>query len=137
MKGLPAFDDFEMRQPEPNVFGNKTTNARHFTDFSLRHASGNADARIDDDLRTVVNLMNPMYFIGQDNPGLAGHWWIRMGTSDNHTSLTVVGNLAASLENRNKDVNAWLYWDAGHGADEDAEDFIAWIGKITGFSRRK
>ena len=137
MKGLPAFDDFEMRQPEPSVFGNTITNARHFTDFSLRHASGNADARIDDGLRTVVNLMNPMYFIGQDNPGLAGHWWIRMGTSDNHTSLTVVGNLAASLENRNKDVNAWLYWDAGHGADEDAEDFIAWVGRITGFSRRK
>ena len=56
-----------------------------------------------------------------------------MGTSDSHTSLTVIGNLAASLENRNKDVNALLYWDAGHGADEDAEDFIAWIGRITGF----
>ena len=137
MKGLPAFDDFEMKQPEPNVFGNRTTDARHFTDFSLRQAGGNADARIDDGLRTVVNLMNPMYFIGQGNPGLAGHWWIRMGTSDNHTSLTVVGNLAASLENRNKDVNAWLYWDAGHGADEDAEEFIAWIGKITGFTGRR
>jgi acetyl esterase/lipase len=137
MKGLPAFDDFEMKQPEPNVFGSKTTDARHFTDFSLRHASGNADARIDDGLRSVVNLMNPMYFIGQNNRGLAGHWWIRMGTSDNHTSLTVVGNLAASLENRKKDVNAWLYWDAGHGADEDAEDFIAWIGKTTGFTGRR
>lgn len=137
MKGLPAFDDFEMRQPEPNVFGNKFTHARHFTDFSLRQASGNPDARIDDDLRAVVNLMNPMYFIGQDNPGLAGHWWIRMGTSDNHTSLTVVGNLAASLENRNKDVNAGVYWDAGHGADEDAEDFIAWISTITGYAARK
>ena len=129
MKGLPAFDDFEMRQPEPNEFGNKTTDSRHFTDFSLRQATGDSSARIGDDLQTVVNLMNPMYFIGQNNRGLAGHWWIRMGTSDNHTSLTVVGNLAASLENRNKDVNAWLYWDAGHGADEDAEDFIAWIGE--------
>jgi hypothetical protein len=63
---------------------------------------------------------------------MADHWWIRMGTSDAHTSLTVVSNLAASLENRRKDVNALLYWDAGHGADEDPEDFIAWIGKITG-----
>ena len=52
MKGLPAFDDFEMRQPEPSVFGNKTT-------------------------------------------------------------------------------------DAGHGADEDAEGFIAWIGTITGFATRE
>jgi hypothetical protein len=133
MKGLPAFDDFEMRQPEPSEFGNKTTDSRHFTSFSLRHATGNPNATIDNDLQTVVNLMNPMYFIGQNNKGMAGHWWIRTGTSDAHTSLTVVGNLAASLENRHKNVNARLYWDAGHGADEDAEDFIAWIGAITGF----
>jgi hypothetical protein len=137
MKGLPAFDDFDMRQPEPNVFGNTTTDARHFTAFSLRHATGNPNAAIDVELQTVVNMMNPMYFIGQNNKGIAGHWWIRMGTSDNHTSLTVIGNLAASLENRNKDVNARLYWDAGHGADEDAEDFIAWIGRITGFAGRR
>jgi hypothetical protein len=137
MKRLPAFDDFEMRQPEPNEFGNKTTDSRHFTTFSLRQATGNPSAGLDDGLQAVVNLMNPMYFIGQNNPGMAGHWWIRMGTSDNHTSLTVVGNLAASLENRKKDVNAWLYWDAGHGADEDAEDFIAWIGRITGFTGRR
>jgi len=137
MKGLPAFDDFDMKQPEPNEFGNKTTDSRHFTSFSLRHAAGNPNARIDDGLQTVVNLMNPMYFIGLNNKGMAGHWWIRMGTSDAHTSLTVVGNLAASLENRKKDVNALLYWDAGHGADEDAEDFIAWVGKITGFNGGK
>jgi len=118
------------------VFGNKTTDSRHFTNFSLRQATGNPTTRIDDDLQAVVNLMNPMYFIAQNNRGMADHWWIRMGTSDNHTSLTVVGNLAAGLENRNKDVNAWLYWDAGHGADQDAEDFIAWIGKITGFKGR-
>jgi hypothetical protein len=137
MKGLPAFDDFDMRQPEPNEFGNKTTDSRHFTDYSLRHATGNPNARIDADLQTLVNLMNPMYFIGQNNRAMAGHWWIRTGTSDAHTSLTVVGNLAASLENRKKNVNAWLYWDAGHGADEDAEDFIAWIGRITGFAGGK
>jgi hypothetical protein len=74
-----------------------------------------------------------MYFIGRNSRGLAGHWWIRQGSSDNHTSLTVLGNLASSLENRGKDVNALLYWDAGHGADEDAEDFIAWIGRTTGY----
>ena len=80
MKGLPAFDDFDLTQPEPNVFGNRTTDARHFTDFSLRHASGNADASVDDDLRTVVNLMNPMYFIGQNNraaPATGGSGWAR------------------------------------------------------------
>jgi hypothetical protein len=38
------------------------------------------------------------------------------------------------LENVGKDVDARLYWDAGHGADEDPEEFIAWVGHITGFS---
>jgi len=33
-------------------------------------------------------------------------------------------------------VNTWLYWDAGHGANEDPEDFIAWIGNITGFAKK-
>jgi hypothetical protein len=134
MKSLPAFDDFETKQPEPNEFGNKTIDSRHFTNFSLRHSTTNPNARIDDDIPTLLNLMNPMYFIGQNNRGMAGHWWIRLGTSDAHTSLTVAGNLAASLENRNKDVSALMYWDAGHGADQDAEDFIAWIAKITGFT---
>jgi hypothetical protein len=81
--------------------------------------------------------MNPMYFVGQNNKAMARHWWIRMGTSDAHTSLTVPVNFAASLENRGKDVNARFYWDAGHGADEDAEDFIAWIGRITGYAGGK
>jgi hypothetical protein len=135
MKGLPAFDDFGMKQPEPNLFGNKTTEARHFTSFSLRQSSGNKSAEIDSEVKTLVNMMNAMYFIGQNNSSCAKNWWLRQGTSDNHTSQTVIANLATSLENRNKAVNTFLYWDAKHGADEDPEDFIAWIGNVTGFSK--
>ena len=35
MKSLTAFDDFTMKQPETGEFGNSTTDARHFTGFSL------------------------------------------------------------------------------------------------------
>jgi hypothetical protein len=135
MKGLPAFDDFDMRQPEPNLFGNKTTDARHFTSFSLRQASGDKSGEIDSEVKTLVNMMNAMYFIDQNNSGCAKYWWLRQGTSDNHTSQTVIANLSTSLENRKKVVNTFLYWDAGHGADQDPEDFIAWIGNVTGFSK--
>jgi hypothetical protein len=134
MKGLPAFDDFPMVMAEPIEFGNATTNARHFTNFSLRHTSGNPSAEIDDDLKTIVNLMNPMYFIGRKNSGCANHWWIRNGTCDNHASITIWINLAVSLENLNKNVNTFLFWDGGHGANEDPEDMVAWIGKITGYT---
>ncbi len=137
MKGLPAFDDFDARQPEPNLFGNRTTDSRHFTEFSLRHATGDPNARLDGDIPALVNLMNPMYFILRDHPRMAEHWWIRLGTSDAHTSFTVAANLVASLENRGKNVSALMYWDAGHGADLDAEDFVAWIAKTTGFASRR
>jgi len=135
MKGLPAFDDFDMRQPEPILFGNKTTEARHFTNFSLRQSSGNKSTEVDSEVKTLVNLMNAMYFIGQNNRDCVQYWWLRQGTSDNHTSQTVIVNLATSLENRKKVVNTFLYWDAGHGADQDPEDFIAWIGNVTGYSK--
>jgi hypothetical protein len=137
MKGLPAFDDFDKKQPEPSLFGNKTIDSRHFTNFSLRHSSGNNSDEIDSEVKTLVNLMNAMYFIGQDNNDCVKYWWLRQGTSDAHTSQTVIVNLTASLENRKKDVNTFLYWDAGHGADEDAEDCIAWIAKNTGYSTDK
>ena len=47
MKSMPAFDDFNRKQPEPILFGNKTTDSRHFTNFSLQHSTGdkNADDR--------------------------------------------------------------------------------------------
>jgi hypothetical protein len=134
MKGLPAFDSFDVSAPENSLFGNETTNARNFTDFSLQHVSGDSSAKIDDDLQAAINMMNPMYFIGQNNAGCAGNFWIRYGTSDSNTSLPVIANLALGLEDLGKNVSSLMYWDAGHGANEDSADFIKWIGTLTGYS---
>ena len=134
MKGMPAFDDFDKKQPEPGLFGNKTTDSRHFTNFSLQHSTGNKETEIDNYVKMLVNLMNANYFIRQDNKGCAGYWWLRNGSSDNHTSQTVMVNLATGLENRNKIVNASLFWDGGHCADGDPEGLIQWMGKITNYS---
>jgi hypothetical protein len=133
-KGVPAFDDFELSRAEPNLFGNDRTNARHFTNFSLQHTSGNSLAQIDIDLPEKINMMNPMYFLGQKNAGRAKHWWLRVGTSDTETSPTILPNLAAAAANADGRVNALMYWDAGHDANEDPGDFIAWIRTITGFT---
>ena len=134
MKGMPAFDDFDKKQPEPGLFGNKTTDSRHFTNFSLQHSTGNKDAEIDNDVKMLVNLMNANYFIRQDNKGCAGYWWLRNGSSDNHTSQTVMVNLATGLENRNKIVNASVFWDGGHCADDDPEGLVQWMLKISNYS---
>ena len=44
MKSIPAFDDFDKKQPEPVLFGNKTIDSRHFTNFSLQHSTGDKNA---------------------------------------------------------------------------------------------
>ncbi|MBO3674770.1 hypothetical protein J5X86_06880 [Streptomyces sp. NEAU-YJ-81] len=132
-KNVPAFDSFGLSAPENNLFGRGTTKARHFTLYSLRHSTGNDSARLDADLPAKLALMNPMHFIRHANPGRARHWWLRVGTSDTDTSLTVLGNLAAGLENLGDDVNALMYWDGGHGANQDPGDFMRWVGEVTGY----
>jgi len=54
MKELPSFDDFDMKQAEPVLFGNESTDARHFTSFSLKHTTNNQYAEIDDDLKNIL-----------------------------------------------------------------------------------
>ncbi len=136
MKGLPAFDDFNMQAAEPIEFGDKTTNARHFTDFSLQQSTGDKTTTVASDVKKLVNLMNAFYFIGLKNNGCTNNWWLRNGASDNHTSQTVMINLATSLENQNKKVNTWLFWDGGHCADDDPDGFVDWIGEITGYAKK-
>ncbi|MFF9034308.1 hypothetical protein ACF090_02420 [Streptomyces sp. NPDC014892] len=54
------------------------------------------------------------------------------GENNSDTSPTVVGNLAAKLENLGGHVDAAMDPDGGHGASENAADFIQWIAKVTG-----
>ncbi|KUM72433.1 hypothetical protein AQI70_24410 [Streptomyces curacoi] len=51
-KSTPAFDAFDLSTGENNLFGKGTTQARHFTLYSLRHYSGGS-ARLDSDLLTT------------------------------------------------------------------------------------
>jgi len=132
-KSVPAFDAFDLSTGENNLFGVDTIKARHFTDYSLRHASGDPDAQLDVDIPRKLEQMNPMDFLLAANPGRSRRWWLRSGTRDTDTSLSVMGNLAAAAMALGDDVDAAMYWDAGHGANEDADDFIAWIKEITGY----
>ena len=65
---------------ENSEFGLGKTPARHFTTYSLRHASADRTAELDSDLPATLGRMNPMPF------------------------------------------------------SEDVTDFIAWIGKTTGYA---
>jgi len=133
MKLAPAFDSLDLRSPETNLFGSRTTNSRHFTDFGLQQSTGSSNAKIDPELEQVVHLMNAMYFTGMKNPDAARHWWIRHGGIETDSAPTNTVNLAMSLEKMGRDVNAAIFWDAGHCQDLDPEGFIKWIADITGF----
>ncbi|WP_210258507.1 MULTISPECIES: subtype B tannase [unclassified Devosia] len=132
-KGVPAFDALDLSTPENNLFGIDQTEARHFTAFSLREAMGDPNAERALDMPGKVIQMNPMPFLREANPTRAKFWWYRVGAKDTDTALTVVGNLTAAAQKLGDDVDTAFYWDAGHGANEDADAFIDWIGVITGY----
>ncbi|MFK0171501.1 subtype B tannase [Streptomyces sp. NPDC090306] len=132
-KDAPAFDAFDLSAGENNEFGKDTTEARHFTAYGLEHdTTGLGAKRLDSDIPEKLNLMNPMYHIGRENPGRARHWWLRVGTNDTDSSPVIVANLAAALHGLGDDVNSLMYWDQGHGSNTDPGDFIAWISKVSG-----
>ncbi|MFF7883619.1 subtype B tannase [Streptomyces sp. NPDC020794] len=137
-KTTPAFDAFDLSAGENNEFGVGTTEARHFTAYGAKNdTAGLSTKRVASDIPEKLDLMNPMHHIGEENPGRSRHWWIRLGTKDSDTSLTVSANLAAALDNLGDDVNHLYYWDEGHGSNVDPGDFLTWIAKVTGDSKRR
>jgi len=134
-KDLPAFDGFSLEHPENIEFGDTTTNARHFTLFSLRHATGNSKTALASDLPRKIELMNPMYFLAHKNPRRARYWFLRTGTSDTDTSPVILSDLDAINRDLGDSVNTRVYWDAGHGANQDVQAFIRWIGNATGYAK--
>jgi len=130
LKGLPAFDDFNKAMAEPTLFGTATENSRHFTEFSLRNDPNETATELSDDLKVIINMMNPMYYIRSNNPGCAPNWWIRHGACDKDTSLPIITNMATAVSNIGKNVSARLIWDGGHCADDDTEGFMIWIKGI-------
>ena len=126
-KTLPAFDAFDLSAAENNLFGRGTVKARHFTEFSARHTTAGG-SRLDEDIPAVLDLMTPMRSLAEQNPDRSKLWWIRLGTRDTDTALTVSANIAACAAALGDEVDHRMYWDQGHGANDDAADFIAWVG---------
>ncbi|MDG5487755.1 subtype B tannase [Sphingomonas sp. BGYR3] len=122
-KSAPAFDAFDLSTGENNLFGKDTVKARHFTPFIAARSGGGALAP---DIAGKTSAMNPMGFLAEANPRRARRWWLRVGAKDTDTALTVVGNLAAQIRKLGDSVDAAMYWDAGHGADEDPDAFVRW-----------
>lgn len=134
LKTPPAFDAYgvlnDAATPENRVFGDAAGNPSNFTDFSLRKRTGNAAANLSPELEKRVRLMNPMYFIGENNKGVARHWYIRHGAKDRDTSFLVPVNLATRLRNTGYDVDFALPWNRPHSGDYNLDDLFRWIESV-------
>lgn len=122
-KTSPAFDKPDLSTGENILFGSSTENARHFTE---RGQGG----KVDDDVQEAVIRMNPMRFLADEYEKRAKHWFLRVGTKDSDTSLTIVSNLDSLLRGIGDSVDTAYYWDGGHGANEDPDKFIDWVKSL-------
>lgn len=126
-KPTPAFDDVDLSTAENELFGTKKINSKHFTDFGAANSVKNGSQAE----KSIVKMMNPMYYIGTVGTTNAQHWRIRHGAIDNDTSLAIPVILATKLKNEGMNVNFDIPWEIPHAGDYDLDQLFAWIDKIS------
>lgn len=129
LKKAPAFDSLDLSSGENSLFGDSTTDTRHFTTWGLTYHTGPSTAGELAPVQ-VVTMMNPMNFIGVSQVNTSVHWRIRHGTADNDTALAVPAMLALKLENSGKQVDFALPFGQSHGGDYDLPELFDWIEKL-------
>lgn len=120
-KGVPAFDDVYLTSGENSLFGNESTDNRHFTAFAKHYGQGQMANEM------TVKQMNAMNYVATSP---TEHWRIRHGAKDSDTSLVVPIILATSLNNHGKSVDFGLPWGVGHSGDYDLQTLFDWADGI-------
>lgn len=126
MKTPPAFDALDLSTGEDQLFGTSSIDKQHFTKF----ASDYSTVKVTTADKTVVKMMNPMYYIGQSKTAVSKYWRIRHGTKDKDTGLGIPVILATCLQNKGYNVDFALPWDKPHSGDYDLDELFAWIDSI-------
>lgn len=134
LKTPPSFDSMDIlgarASNENQVFGDAEGNSVHFTDYGLQKATGNASAKLDEDMKKRVYMYNPLNFIGNKEANTAPHWFIRHGARDRDTSFNVPVTLATKLMNYGYDVDFFLPWNRPHSGDYNLNDLFDWIQSL-------
>ena len=131
LKGVPAFDSKDVlgaaASGENEEFGDAAGSSVNFTDYS---ATKNG-VTLSDDLRTRVEMMNPIAHIADGKSTNAPHWYIRHGARDRDTAFPVPVILATKLQNSGADVNFLLSWNRPHSGDYALDELFEWMAEIT------
>lgn len=126
MKTAPAFDSLTMDSPENDLFGSKTENVRHFTEYAK--ANSLCGGQMAEDI--VVKMLNPMNYVEDAKATKTQHWRIRHGACDRDTSLAISAMLALKLKEQNCEVDYHSPWNIPHSGDYDLDELFAWIDEI-------
>lgn len=126
MKATSAFDGLDLGTGENSLFGTRTINAQHFTQFGLAHSTAKGSPAS----AGIVKLMNPMNYIGAQGTTTAQYWRIRHGAVDRDTSLAVPTILATRLENSGAKVDFASPWGRGHSGDYDLDELFSWVEQV-------
>lgn len=126
MKGVPAFDGFDMGLFENDLFGNKTVKCCHFTEFSK--ANSTVCGMLAD--KQIIKMMNPMYYIDDDSAVKPHYWRIRHGECDRDTSLAISAILNLKLQEKGFSVDYFSPWNTPHSGDYDLDELFDWIDSI-------
>ena len=126
MKTAPAFDGLSMETAENDLFGNETTNLRHFTEYAKANSlcGGEMAEGI------VVKMLNPMSYVEDDKATKTQQWRIRHGECDRDTSLAISAMFALKLKEQNLEVDYHSPWNVPHSGDYDLDELFAWIDEI-------
>lgn len=127
MKTPGAFDGRDNTVGENNEFGTSVINNMHFTDTAVMYATDGTNLRAHPH---IVNMMNPMYYLGKKQVDNAKYWRIRYGEADNNTSMTIPLMAATKAMNLGYEVDVEFPWNVGHSGDYDLENLFDWMDSI-------
>lgn len=129
LKTPPAFDALDLSSGENDLFGDTTTQAKHFTAYSAKNSTV-ADAKMADP--AIVAMMDPYKYMTATTKErhVPQYWRIRHGTKDRDTSLAIPVILGQLAQANGFNVDLALPWDQGHGGNYDVNELFTWVDQI-------
>lgn len=128
MKDTPAFD--KVGTPEPELFGSKTQEWRHFTEYAYEKDEANRAIGIKRAEAEQVKLMNPMSYVEDAAAVKAKYIRIRHGAIDRDTSLYIPLMYAVKLQNAKVPSDLAFPWGKWHCGDYDLEAVFAQVDEM-------
>jgi len=117
MKDTPAFDKLSLTTPENELFGSKTVERRHFTEYAYNNSD--ADGAMAE--KVQIKLMNPMNYVADDRAVKAKRIRIQHGAIDRDTSLYIPLLFSVALQNYGVAADVAFPWGKWHMGDYDLE----------------